>query len=139
MINNDYGKIRDGQRTIPILKNINGDENLELIIGNYRGGLTAYKTNFKTDGTSSIKNTDKSLIINVYPNPASDFLNIDIKNFGVVDKVNIHIFNTMGQVLKVLKNVTPQYLMDIKELNQGVYFMNIEMGEERKVVKFVKN
>ncbi len=139
LVNNDYGRIRDGQRSIPTLKNINGDENLELIIGNYRGGLTAYKTNYKTDGTSPVKNVDNSLIINVFPNPASDFLNIDIKNISTMDKVKMSIFNTMGQLLKVIENVTPMYSFDLKGLAQGVYFMNIEVGEKSSVVKFVKN
>ena len=139
LVNNDYGKIRDGQRSIPILRNINGDENLELIIGNYRGGLTAYKTNYKTDGTSPVKNIDNSLIISVFPNPASDFLNIDIKNISTTDKVKISVFNTMGQLLKVIENVTPTYSFDLKELSQGVYYMNVETGEKSSVVKFVKN
>lgn len=138
LVTNDYGKIRDGERTVPILKNINSDSKVELIIGNYRGGLTAYATTYNADGTSPIKNIDNSLIFNVFPNPVNDILNIEIKQSELVTNMDLTIFNTVGQVLKSVKNVSPQYAMNIQDLASGLYFINIKMGDKTGILKFVK-
>ena len=139
LVNNDYGKIRDGARTTPIVRNINGDDKLEMLIGNYRGGLTGYKTTYNSDGTTPIQSVDNQLVIQIYPNPANDFLNIEIKNSLDFKFMKITVFNAMGQVMKNLENAHPQYLMPIFELNAGIYFIEIKGDNERSVLKFVKN
>ena len=139
LINNDYGQIRDGERTVPVLRNINGNGQLEMFIGNYRGGLTAYQTNYDADGTTPIENIDNSLIVNVFPSPATDVLNIDIKNSVLSEDVDFTIFNTIGQVVKRIKVSSPQYSLDINDLVQGIYFVNIKMGNKLSTMKFIKN
>ena len=66
-------------------------------------------------------------------------MNIDIKNKVDFKSLKMTVFNAMGQVVKSALNVPPQYLMSISELNAGIYFIEIKMGNERSVLKFVKN
>ena len=59
--------------------------------------------------------------LNVYPNPTTGFLNIDMDN--VPDNSLIRIFDQLGNQVKIL-DLQPQ--INIEELPQGMYFLNVE-------------
>lgn len=54
----------------------------------------------------------------VYPNPASDVINI--RNVG--DEFDVTIYNSVGQTVKTVHN---QKKVDIQEFKQGVYFVEV--------------
>lgn len=137
LLDADYGKIRDGWRTTPIVKNINADAKLEMLIGNYRGGLTAYATTFNSDGSTALQPLENQLFVTLSPNPASDFINLDIQN--VKGEISVKIINTIGQIVKVFKFNTPPQYCDIKTLNKGFYFIEIKADEKKQTLKFYKN
>lgn len=68
--------------------------------------------------------------VDVYPNPASDFLRFD--HAGPV--FDVTIFNTMGQQVMFEKN--PEQ-MDISELNSGLYFVKVNSKDSRKTFKII--
>ena len=136
---NDFGKLREGGYTTPIFRNINGDDKLEMIVGNFRGGLSFFKTFFNPDGTTPAQDLDNQLVVNVYPNPFDDFLNIDIKNNGSAQaKFTLQLLNTLGQMVLTQTADTPQYLMDLKGIDKGFYVLKIQNGFYHKVVKVFK-
>src|SRR3972149_5416785 len=57
--------------------------------------------------------------INIYPNPAIDFINIDIQN---KNPVHIKIYNAYGNVMNEWRNQTR---IDISEYSSGLYFISI--------------
>ena len=59
------------------------------------------------------------LTIGLYPNPTSDYLNIDFENFGDLDIQLHHVNGTLIQ--KINKANT-----DISELPAGLYFVLIQ-------------
>ncbi len=144
LLDADYGKIRDGFRTTPIVKNINSDAKLEMILGNNRGGLTAYRTTFNSDGTTALQSVENQDFVKLSPNPASDFIQLDFMD--VQSEITVKILNTMGQIVKNFTWNTPplrresygQYL-DIKGLNNGFYFIEIKTEGKKQVLKFLKN
>jgi hypothetical protein len=137
LVSDDYGKIRDGSRSTPTLKNINGDTKMELIIGNYRGGLTAYRSTFNSDGTTALQVVENQVFAHISPNPASDVIQLEIE--GLKGGVNIKIMNTVGQIVKNFTGNTPPQYLDIKSLINGIYFIEIQAEGKRQVLKFVKN
>ena len=79
----------------------------------------------------------------LYPNPASDFVNIefDLDNYQTVD---VSIYNLKGQ--KVLtKNIVNQSVgqnhiqINIKDLSNGVYLVKLQMGDKSKIKKLIIN
>ena len=80
---------------------------------------------------------DEKLIIS--PNPVSDELIV------ITDSANrfnrLSIFNIMGAKVKEYSDtIFPRrYSIDVKELNQGIYFLMIDNGSEKAIEKFVKN
>ncbi|MBX3043620.1 MAG: immunoglobulin domain-containing protein [Candidatus Kapabacteria bacterium] len=92
-------------------------------------------------GATSISNPDSERSIIVHPNPASDFITIQLSNtglqpFATTDKVQI--FDVLGIEIKDL-TPTPLQIgeglrIDVSHLPAGVYFIRIG----NKVEKFVK-
>ncbi len=73
----------------------------------------------------------------VYPNPASDVLNIAA---GAELPDAYSIYNSLGQVVAISKISNDANLaINISGYNSGVYFIKIEKGSQSKTLKFVKN
>jgi len=68
-------------------------------------------------------NIDKmSDIINIYPNPATSFVNIEAKN--VITQ--IIIYNYLGQLKQQIIPNSTQTQLDISNFQSGIYFVNIK-------------
>jgi len=74
----------------------------------------------------------------VYPNPAKDILNVEIKNPGNSSQSQIKIYNFLGNVVieanETISNDNNSFSLNIKHLTPGLYFISIE----NKLGKFVK-
>jgi Secretion system C-terminal sorting domain/FG-GAP-like repeat len=136
---NDFGSLREGGFSTPIFRNINGDGKLEMVVGNYRGGLSIFKTHFNADGTTPTQDVDNQLVVNVFPNPTQGNLSIDLQfQFNYKGSIRLQLINMLGQVVKTEKMSTPQYLWDIKDVNKGFYLLKIEGQNFQKTVKILK-
>ncbi|MCX6277176.1 MAG: Omp28-related outer membrane protein [Bacteroidetes bacterium] len=77
-----------------------------------------------------------SKLFSVYPNPAkSSFTIFPVKTM----KANISILNALGAIVKEMTdvNLSGRYIVDIYSLASGVYFIRIDSGEGRQIVKLV--
>ena len=85
---------------------------------------------FTTKSTVSINNLSKN--INIYPNPAQDFITINVPTNSRID-----ILDISGKVLisKIISNDNQR--INIKELNSGIYLMNINSNNNTFKTKFV--
>lgn len=71
----------------------------------------------------------------IYPNPASDMLNVDFDNSELR---TIEIYSIDGQLLKTFSNVGSVHCtIDISELAKGTYIVNV-IGNSTTWTKFVK-
>lgn len=89
---------------------------------------------FVTMGSTSVPSVDK-LSLEVYPNPANDFLRISGSQTLNVD---LQIWTAEGHIVQRLKAPT-DHIMDIRSLDKGVYYLqwiDHEVGDQ--FFKFVK-
>jgi hypothetical protein len=131
-----YGEIREGFNTRPAIADIDDDGVLEMVVGNERGGLSMFQTNFNTDGTVSTQYVLKSTEVLIYPNPANEFFNVEILNGNSI-KVNISVFNAVGQQVLNDSFTSANYQANCKGLSNGIYFARLEIGEEVVMKKVV--
>ena len=74
---------------------------------------------------------NQNVNINVYPNPANDNLNINVNgNF------KYQLINSLGQVVRNGK-ASNKAILNVNELNQGIYFLTITAGNQVSVQKVV--
>jgi hypothetical protein len=85
-----------------------------------------YTVNIST-GIKNIKNSN----IKIYPNPTNNIIKIEGLNKN--ENNTIHIFDVQGKLV-IIKTITEKGLIDLSELNKGVYV--IKIGEvAQRIVK----
>jgi hypothetical protein len=119
--NERYGDIRDGFRTVPELVDLDGDGLFELILGNLRGGLTAYDTDMERDASSIRKVNNSHALHELFPNPASSYVTIS----GLTDQ-KVSLFDMTGKEMAIQVRSNS---VDLTSLNTGVYVLVIK-GED---------
>ncbi len=122
------GDIHEGQRTHPALADLTGANELDMIIGNFRGGLAA----FGTDLSTGIQDVDFTEDMMLFPNPVQSTLQVKFaENVTTRDYV---IYNSVGQIMKQgTLNEGDNYL-SVRYLSSGIYFL----ATEGSIGKFVK-
>lgn len=70
-------------------------------------------------GVVSVEEVSSSADINVYPNPTSDFTNLNLSGFD--GKVTVQVFDLLGKEVISLQTFDPIEILDFSDLNQGNY------------------
>ncbi len=73
--------------------------------------------------------------IKLFPNPAKRKL--EITSNQIIDKLIIVDIN--GRILNSVDISQAEYSLDVSSLSKGVYFLEIQSGENKSIKKFVKN
>jgi hypothetical protein len=79
---------------------------------------------------------NESTQIEVYPNPASDYIKVVIP---FEENTTLNIFSMEGKILKTLPLVSKNNLINIKDLSVGVYLMELSNKTFNKRTRFFKN
>ena len=118
-----YGAIRDGFRSVPELRDMDGDGYFEMIVGNARGGLTMYDTDIERDASSDDSPKESNALFNIWPNPSSGKVYIS----APVNDLNytIRVFDVLGR--EVLSAGAVQHL-DMGNLSAGTYILQFHSG-----------
>jgi phosphodiesterase/alkaline phosphatase D-like protein len=125
---------------------INGSVNdsLEnLIAGNYLVQITdanGCKSSKSFTVTQSLAvNEGSSMRLNVFPNPAQQFLNVEVSLFYSAD-ISIRIYNFLGQVVlkSSFNNIKKNTLVfDVGHLSSGNYLLLVDENGKTKSKKFL--
>lgn len=127
--NESYGDIADGFRTVPELSDIDGDGYFEMIIGNFRGGLTAYQTDL-VELVSSVTDPDLQATYQLFPNPTSDRVIIG----GLTDE-RVMIYDMTGRLVLAPR---ANNAFDVSNLSPGVYTTSVFSDQGIWTERFVK-
>ncbi len=144
--NNPLGLTKIDLRNIPALQNITGTVYAGFTVSNGSCAVlgiqngTNYKT-FANDGTqwqitqmdaqiraitdqliTSVNTIDANNIIDIYPNPTSDLVNIYIDHF---EGAQINIYNIQGQLIQTIHTTQSNTLINTSEWNKGIYLIQI--------------
>ena len=137
-IYNDYGNLKSGWTTRLDIADINGDEVLDMVVGNRRGGFQFVETNYKTDGTTKTNNTvAENIEFSLYPNPASSIINVELPQR--ISQGFLQVFNSNGQLLHTQKVNNRKTQIEVDRFGAGIYFVKYEdekgvFGVKRVVV-----
>jgi len=108
----------------------------EMGAGVNQWGKNRFELILNGEATTGVNNTIANSIntISVYPNPVTDVLNISVSNGTKVNNVNI--YNVSGKLVTTAKVTANQ--INISELNNGVYFIEVLTENGKLTTKFVK-
>lgn len=72
--------------------------------------------------------------VNIYPNPVSDIINVEIKNLIPISEINIKDMN--GKL--VLRQTGDSHAVNVAKLASGVYVIEVFSGKDKWQHKFIK-
>ncbi len=77
--------------------------------------------------------------INIYPNPASEVLNIDLDNLPIntSETVRVSIYNTLGEQIKTQVVQSTNTSLLLSHFQSGLYYVQIEAGTQQFTKKVV--
>ena len=113
-----------GKRTAACLMDIDGDGKLEMIAGNYSGGLEYFggATEVSPGFAEIVSNSRKKLMIS--PNPASHLIEIYFPE--AVSEYQVQIYSLNGKIESILTSKTSSsqtLVVNISKLSSGIYFV----------------
>jgi hypothetical protein len=126
LIDDRLGGLVEGFWTAPALEDIDTDGQLEILIGNSRGGVSFFKTEIFTSNTRDFASGATG--INIYPNPASDIVYLES------DKAlqRIVLSDANGKIMRIWHD-TDQ--IRTAQFASGIYYLNITDAAGNKAVK----
>lgn len=81
---------------------------------------------------------DKENKVNIFPNPASNNVNVFIDE-SISGISTVVLFDVQGRKIKEMKFIGNQIVIDIEDLNKGLYLLNVETNGFTYVNKILKN
>jgi len=74
-----------------------------------------------------VNEIDADLNVNLYPNPATDFVTIEIFDKYNTGNLKLEILNSLGQVVSStnVENTSEKVIMDVNNFSKGLYLVRI--------------
>ncbi len=122
LVDSTYENIFQGARTLPSVADIDNDGFVDLIIGNYEGGVSYYKG---ASSLISVTNTDNSIQWNfdLFPNPANNTVIIKIR--GNNSCYTLDLYTIMGQLVTSQKINNNSALLNTQNFSKGIYICKV--------------
>lgn len=86
--------------------------------------------------SSVFEQNSKTKSFKLYPNPASDVVNLDINKTYKTSRI-INIYNVMGELMRTESLQEDQYQINTSQLSNGIYTLEIKSEEGFEQQKFI--
>ena len=129
-LNSTVSNIWDGGKSALTLKDINNDNNPEMIIGNLAGGISYFSSNsLLNDTTISYNNNLDKNLFTIFPNPNQNKINISSTLNG-----EIKIYNLKGKIVKRKQKISEIETINISDLDKGIYLIKFLHNTKRFII-----
>jgi hypothetical protein len=139
-LDSNYSFIQASNRAVPAVADIDGDGKYEMVIGNKMGGLYYYKQ-VKTINPNTVHSVEfNQNAITIFPNPCSEQLQIVFKEEVLNKKALLNLYDMMGRKIASNKiQTTSNYTYSLGTISNGIYFLEIEIENQKVIKKILKN
>ena len=125
--------IRDGYRTGLCLYDLTGDEELDLVVGNFRGGLSFWRSD-QVSGITDLGRPRTEVIAR--PNPTNGRLELITSEVPAPN--SIWVFrNSIGQEVARIPATGTRTLADLSQFTEGIYTVRGEGSSSTPPVRVV--
>ena len=130
--------IKEGIRTAIAAADLDRDGYLDLIVGNYAGGIAFYKGITPPDRSLALtNNTPVADLVQIFPNPTTDYLHFNLFSSNFNNRVcSVLIYDIVGRccLQKTFDNATAG-IVDVSPLLDGFYMIKFSMSNGTFFVK----
>ena len=128
-VNSTTSTIWDGGKCAFTFADINNDDKPEMILGNLSGGIAYFSSDtLLNDTTVTHQPNNKKDNFTIFPNPASNQLNISGNSTGTVS-----IKNLLGKTVYIAKKNNYRFEINTSKFTKGIYILELN-GTSRKVI-----
>jgi hypothetical protein len=133
LLDSTFHEIYDGPQSAPALLDLNNDGLLDLMVGNYRGGLSYFEGSTVNTVTAPSVEVD---LFKAYPNPANEQLQIKF-NQNITGPFHVKVYNSLGQIAIDLSATERTLTLSTVALKPGIYFCQADNGTHSNVIKLI--
>lgn len=127
LVDSTYMGVREGERSAPFGADVTGDGLMDLVIGNYQGGLDFYKGSTSFTGITDIAQVSGTL--DVYPNPANRTVTLHVMS-DAAGMYRVQLYNTLGQLVLSEKMDGNTLSLGTESLQPGIYICKVTMTDK---------
>ena len=135
-IDSSYLNIWEGITSYVNLADVTNDGNLDMLVGNYSGGVAFYKG----DTSAVVISVKENKIISelgIYPNPTKNNITLDLGN-NDINNARIEITDLLGKTIYYQKVSEKKITLSLGNYSRGVYLIKFSNNIGSKVYKVVK-
>ena len=134
LVDHKWGNVDEGNRSHAAFADLDDDGYMDLVVGNYRGGLGLYNTLLADCLSSTTTQTPAEKPVLISPNPARNGVQVTVV---VAGPVRWRAFNTIGQLTAAGQSDQGQFTILVSHWQPGVYFLETNTEGRRAVVRLV--
>ncbi|MCF6131029.1 T9SS type A sorting domain-containing protein [Flavobacterium wongokense] len=106
--------------------------NVQNLIAQY--GYTNCEVNSLCDLATT--NFDLSSNLRLFPNPSKNYINLEVDGGLTIESISI--YDIPGQTIIAIPNAGSVSVLNVSELNAGIYFIKFETNKGTATTKFIK-
>lgn len=133
LVDSMFYAIHDGPQSAPAVLDLNNDGLLDVMVGNYRGGLSYYEGSTNNSVASYLADGN---LFEAYPNPANEKLELKFSE-NLLGPYHVKVYNSLGQIVIDLSTTERSVTLSTAALQPGLYFCQADNGSQSDVMKLV--
>jgi hypothetical protein len=129
-------QISSGWRTAPAIGSLTDSIFMDLIVGNYSGGLNYYSKGVRPQVISSVREQPEPLIshLSIYPNPADQFVYGFISSLHPNETITVSIIDITGKVL-LETQASQNFRLSLSNIPSGFYILRAGNYVQKLIIR----
>lgn len=131
-----FGGLAEGIRTHLVLEDLNDDGFLDLVLGNFSGGLEIFGTNLPKYINVATEEANEMIGLSIFPNPADEKIIISTSHSSG-ELTEVELYDLTGKKLLARKWYGFSDAIDVSTLPPAIYWVKVLQGNQIRVEKII--
>ncbi len=137
LLDSTFQNLYEGERSAPVVFDINHDNQLDLVVGNFSGGISFFIGD-SLAGTQHLNDLSFVPEIKLFPNPANEIIYFKMDDLLKLHAIKLEIMNIQGQTIYTeTYQASTLNALSTSNFKSGVYFCKLSNGSFVSTSKFI--
>jgi hypothetical protein len=137
LLDSTFQNLYEGERCAPVVFDINHDNQLDLVVGNFSGGISFFIGD-SLAGTQHLNDLSFVPEIKLFPNPANEIIYFKMDDLLKLHAIKLEIMNIQGQTIYTeTYQASTLNALSTSNFKSGVYFCKLSNGSFVTTSKFI--